>query len=138
MGLFRTTESKIEYRVVEVEKPRPLAENLEADATITTLSHHPGFIRLIAKLKLCRSQLETTLKRTRQNDLRDVDFLQTGIFWTEWLEQQVDKHVFAKKAPATQPTSELEARAFDEASKLIELVGEQAWQSQAATPDLGA
>ena len=136
MGIF--SEPKIEYRVVEVEKPKPLAENLEADETIVTLAHHPGFIRLMAKLKLQRSQLETTLKRTRQADLRDVDFLQTGIFWTEWLESQVNKEVFSKKRPTPQPASELEAAAFAEASRLIEMIGAEDWQSQAATPDLGA
>lgn len=136
MSLFKP---KIEYRVVEVEKPRTVPENDEADSTIANLQHHPGFLRLIAKLKNQRSLLETTLKRTRHADIREVDFLQSGIFWANWLEAETDKHVFNKPKSTPAPALEIEREAFERAQAMLDIVGDQDWQSQAATPEgLGA
>lgn len=125
----------IEYRVVEVERPRPLAENSEADATLVTLQHHPGFQRLLAKLRAQRYLLETTLKRTRHSSLSEVDFLQSGIFWSNWLETELDRAVLAKSPSKPTPALAIEREAFEQAHALLEVIGDQDWQSQAATPE---
>lgn len=120
--MFERKTEKI-YQVIEVEKPRPLADDGDADSTIVTLQHHPGFQRLMGKLKLERSVLETKLKNARHDSLRDVEFIQSGIFWASWLERQVEKEVSAKARPTPQPAYDEEAEAFKRASALVEEVG---------------
>lgn len=109
-------------RIVEVEKPRPLRANEDAEASVATLSAHPGFLFLTAKMRLQRSLLETTLKKSRHAELKDVEMLQSGIFWLSWMEEQVNRDVHKASAPKPQPAFEVEEAAFREAQKQLELI----------------
>lgn len=109
----------VEYQVVEVEKPRPL---LDADYknSVPSLAGHPGFIYLLNKLKLERAKLKKYFEENRHADLRSVDFIQSGLFWTNWLETQLA----ASKAVPT-AANLLESEAFSEAQSTLDLVGSE-------------
>lgn len=110
------------FRIIEVEKPRPIKVNEDSSSAVQTLSAHPGFLYLTAKMRLQRSLLETTLKKSRHASMKDVEMLQSGIFWLSWLEEQVNRDVHKASAPKAQPTFEAEETAFREAQKQIELI----------------
>ena len=111
------------YKIVEVEKPRDLSKvDPEAKKTITSLAAHPGFVFLVAKLKTQGYLLETQLKNNRQDSLRDVEFLQSGIYWTNWLKQQVDKEVYGVKESNVQEASKTEQDAFEELQSALEMI----------------
>ena len=82
-------------KIVEVEKPRNLAQlDQEGKKSVRTLSGHPGFLYLLEKLKIQRALLEAKLKNDHHADLREVELLQSGIFWSRWLEDQLHKEVY--------------------------------------------
>ncbi len=110
------------FRIVEVEKPRPLRADEESEASVATLSAHPGFLFLTAKMRLQRSLLETTLKKSRHASMEDVQMLQSGIFWLSWIEEQVNRGVHKVSAPKPQAAFEIEEAAFREAQEQIELI----------------
>lgn len=110
------------FRIIEVEKPRPLRADEEKEASVGTLSAHPGFLFLTAKMRLQRSLLETTLKKSRHASMEDVQMLQSGIFWLSWMEEQVNRDVHKASAPKPQPAFEVEEAAFREAQKQLELI----------------
>jgi hypothetical protein len=113
------------YVIVEVEAPLPnMKMDEDAVASIQTLSAHPGFQALCLKLRMQRHVLESKFKGERHASLRDADFLQSGIFWAGWLEQQVKMAVYkTERRREAEPTDD-EVKAFREASALVELVGE--------------
>lgn len=115
---------KPSFQVVEVEAPRkPQAITEDLKQSVLSLSHHPGFMYLLTRLRYERSLLETTLKRTRHTDIREVDFLQSGIAWAGWLDDFLSRLVTVSKR--SQPTSATpeEIAAFSEAIAAIEQVG---------------
>lgn len=121
MGMF----DKEVIKFVEVPQPLPLgALTNEAKDSLVSLQAHPGFQYLLAKLKLEKAVLETKLKRARHKDMRDVEFIQSGIFWAEWLEMQVAKLV-TKSNPTmlSKPTLSEEAL-IREMQAAVETVGE--------------
>ena len=90
--LTRVLDLKPSYRIVEIERPRQQPQlNADVKAALESLNSHPGFRYLLDKLRLQRHMLETQLRMTRHETLRDSDFLQSGIFWTGWLEQQMKR-----------------------------------------------
>ena len=117
---------KIEFRIIEVEKPRGIGElTPDLKATLSTLSGHPAFLYLISKLKFQRSVLENKLKSERQVSLKDVEFLQSGIYWSRWLEDQVLSAV--SKTPQVSGETALtsdELAAFNQMRNSVQLVGE--------------
>ena len=114
---------KPRFQIVEVEKPRPLRENEESAASVATLSAHPGFLFLTAKMRLQRSLLETTLRKSRHASMKDVEMLQSGIFWLSWMEEQVNRDVHKAPKAESQPAFEVEESAFKEVQKQLELIG---------------
>lgn len=120
------------YQIVEVEKPvpvPPLDEN--SSQAVATLQAHPGFQYLLAKLRLQRSALKTILTTQRQHSLTDVEFIQSGIAWTGWLEEQLNAAIGFKAAP---PTDSLESQriAFEEALGRIEILRGSSTDEQTA------
>ncbi len=113
---------KLSFKIIEVERPRPITDNEDAAASVGTLSAHPGFYYLTAKMRLQRSLLETTLKRSRHASMEDVQMLQSGIYWLSWIEEQVNREVHKAPKVAPQPAFEVEENAFREAQKQIELI----------------
>jgi len=120
-SLFRR---KPVYQLVEVEKPRAaLQEGTELRESIATLSGHPGFVYLITKLRYQRYLLERKLKESRFPTIQDVELVQSGIFWTNWLEDQVNTAVNRIREKATTAATETETSVFEAIQKTIELVG---------------
>lgn len=110
------------YSIVEVEKPVTIIDP-DAAASVRTLSGHPGFTYLLAKLKLQRSLLETKLKSSKHREMRDVEFLQSGIFWSKWLEDQINQEVYITPSAPQKPVGEDEAAIFERVRAAIETVG---------------
>jgi hypothetical protein len=112
------------YKIVEVPAPRTQAGwDKDMRETIGTLSAHPGFVALISRLGLQASLLRAKLLNDRHPSLKDVEFLQSGIFWCSWLQQQV------QTATTRTIQSQVDARvedeqAFRELQATIEKVGE--------------
>lgn len=115
------TREVVKHQVVEIEKPIPHVDR-EAQETLSQLIVHPGFNYLLGKLKLERAKLEAILRNERHKDIKDVEFLQSGIHWTKWLEQTLNAEVGKTQQP-TRPATDEEERIFQHASHLIEIVG---------------
>lgn len=116
-------KQRVVYRIVELPALRtPLEEGPEILASVATLSAHPGFIHLLQRLALQNAALKTQLNYVQQRDLRQVDFLQAGIFWSNWLQMEVDR---ATKRPTRIPKDVMdeEMAAFQELDRNIERVG---------------
>ena len=122
MSLFgRNKQVETKFEVVPVEGPRLPEMTPELREAIWSLSHHPGFQYLATKLRTQKALLLKTLQEGRHTDIRDVDFIQGGIFWTGWLDNQLNSH-----QPKTPPTnaSPDEIQAFEEIRDAVELVGQ--------------
>jgi hypothetical protein len=113
-------KKQIEYQVVEIERPKPLDEG--ARESVLSLQHHPGFQYLIGKLKLQRASLDSILKRNRHDDMRTVDFLQSGIAWMSYLEEFVNKEVYNAGKPPSRPAQEDEVSLFKAAAANLDLL----------------
>ena len=121
------------YKVVEIPLPRPSIEaSHDLLESVRTLAAHPGFTYLLNKLKVQRAALETTLVSSRHASLRDVEFIQSGIFWTGWLQSQLELAVLRLRPGATRPASDEEVVAFQEALRTIETVGTPSTDAQAS------
>ena len=111
--------------IVEVERPRPIVElDEEMAGTIASLSHHPGFLYLLDKLRLDRSYLEATLLNRRQNSLDEVNFLKAGVAWSRWLEGQLERSVKFKR-PAPQNPELTEQQMFDKLKEFVTVIGDE-------------
>ena len=116
---------QVHYRLVEVEKPHsPLPLNKDSAAAVASLQGHPGFGWLLQKLRLQKAQLTSILSRERQKNLTDVEFLQSGIAWTGWIEEQLQRAIGWREAePADLRSPEqVDRDAFDEIAKFIEVL----------------
>lgn len=110
-----------QFIIVEVEVPKPVAlENLTE--SLASLAHHPGFSALVGRLRLVRAQMQTRLSGNLAATLDEVRFLQAGIHWSGWLEQQINTQVYKTKLSSVDPSKE-ELAAFKEIHSSLELVG---------------
>lgn len=116
---------RIIYKIVEVKAPRPAYtwDQNTRDA-VSTLSAHPGFIAITDRLALTKAQLESTNNRSVKKDLREADFLQAGIFWSGWLQEQVEKATTRGSSRKFVDPYDEELAAFRELDARIERVGE--------------
>lgn len=113
-----------EYRLVEIEKPRnPGDINKEMREAVISLAAHPGFNYLMSKFRLQRSMLESVLKNNRHKSLNDVNMLQSGIFWLNWMDSQIQKLTNNIQAKSTVDPTEAETQALQEIQAAIETIG---------------
>jgi hypothetical protein len=61
----------------------------EQRETVSTLAYNPGFVLLTDRLSLQAAALKAKLVADRHKEIRDVEFIQSGIFWCNWLQAQV-------------------------------------------------
>lgn len=109
--------------VVEVPRAERLTPDTESDReAIAALDTHPGFRRLVAKLRFQQQLLELKATRERPKNLREVDFVQSGIFWTGWLDAQVAREVKRPRRTA-EPLNSTEQSALEAVRAAIEVVG---------------
>lgn len=107
---------KVEYIIVEVERPRPITDlkkMKDGEAAVASLEGHPGFQFLLAKFKIAKALLEKTIRSEPPTDLTRVGFLQQGIYWSGWLEQQLVASKAHQERTAPSTSSE-ELRVFNE------------------------
>jgi hypothetical protein len=114
----------IKYQIVEVDKPRPnLGWDKESRETVMTLAAHPGFLVLLQKLSTQAALLRAKLVNDRHKEIKDVEFIQSGIFWCNWLQSQLTAATQRVKAEP-QAAMDEEARAFKELQATLNKVGE--------------
>ena len=111
--------------IVEVQAPRKLDKPDEAmrDA-ILSLQAHPGFQYLLAKLRYQRHLLETALLTQRQENLADVEFIQSGINWLRWLQDQLEVETKLKTRQAVQQPTAIEEATLKQVMDQFEVVGQ--------------
>lgn len=108
--------------VVEVEKGRrPPELTLELARSVQTLQAHPGFLYLLTKLAFQRSVLRQALERKRHKTIADSEFIQSGIAWSGWLEDEVQAAIDFQ-VPAESEATRPEASIFDESQRLLEVL----------------
>lgn len=114
---------KAQIKVIEVEKlvVPPMEEG--GAAAIATLKNHPGFQYLLAKLAAQKAQLKDALVKTRHKSLTDVEFLQSGANWIDWLQTQLEAAVGIVNKPKERAPRDYEAEAFEEMRRRIDVVG---------------
>jgi hypothetical protein len=115
---------EIKYQIVEVDKPRPnIGWDKESRETVMTLAAHPGFICLLQKLSTQAALLKAKLVNDRHKEIKDVEFIQSGIFWCNWLQSQLTAATQRVKAEP-QAAMDEEAKAFKELNATLIRVGE--------------
>jgi hypothetical protein len=107
--------------VIEIEKGVPTQVDREA---LVSLSGHPGITALINKLRLQRQYLETQLIKERHETLRDADILQLGIYWSRFVESQIEQAIGTTQHKA-RPMVESEVEEFEKVRSAIESVRPQ-------------
>lgn len=94
--------------------PMELKSALKDDEdTIRTLLDHPGFLMLINRLKIQKSLLDAKLRLSHHSDLREVDSLQSGMYWLGYLEDTIDKLVHNRKRPVQEVPEDSIMREFN-------------------------
>lgn len=87
-----------QYRIVEVSQRPALAENVEA---IASLRANVGFLALIERLSLQRAVVQ---ERLATAPIADVPFLQAGVKWLGYLEDEVKRATGVVVRRAERPT----------------------------------
>lgn len=124
LGLKPQVVTETRYKIIEVPRPRTLSGwDKDIRASVATLSAHPGFVALTSRLAAQRALLESKLLRSVQGDLREVDFLKAGIFWSGWLLSQIEEAT-SKRTVQYQDALEEEAEAFKAIDATLERVGQ--------------
>lgn len=115
-----------EYQVVELEGPITDTEwDEETSSAVAALESNVGFLALCGKLKVQRGLLDTMLRKKRHEDIRSVDTLQSGIYWSGWLEKTVEAEVLKHTRRTTKPrvAYDLEETQFKKMREALQLVG---------------
>ena len=113
---------KIEHHYTVVEIPKTFAqESPESIAAVETLREHAGFRWLLSKLALQSARLSSELLTKRHDNIREVEFLQSGIQWCTWLQQQLDFN--HEKYLRMRPATPQETMHFQDIESTIELIG---------------
>lgn len=110
------------YRVIELKEG--MSEGEGDEAAIASLASHPGFKALMYRKRLKRAALETTLKSARHKEIREVDFLQSGIYWLRFDESEVNTAIGNLRGKAVPRTaSAIEEEEFNRVRSAIESIG---------------
>lgn len=112
---------KPKYQVIEVNKVgRPSNEVSRDDWR--ALGAHPIFQELVGRLKAQNEILRSRLAATRFADLNDLAYVQSGIFWTGWISQEIARLTAEPPKPELPPFDAEEAE-FNKINELLERVG---------------
>lgn len=94
------------YKVIQVKTLPPQSVSPELKEAIKTLPAHPGFQAILDGLALQRQFLESRSCNEFHKDLREHDFIQSGIYWLNYIQLYIDKQ--------TQQPRQIQRDAFDE------------------------
>jgi len=120
----KASQEPVQYKIVELTKRGPQSNEEGIKESVATLASHPGFVWLIKRLELQRSALKSKLDLEKHETLREVDFLQAGIYWAGWLQQETARMTTKLPQRKLDPFEE-ELVAFRELDSAIERVGEE-------------
>lgn len=112
-----------QYTVVEIEKQHPQSDNVETIAAVQSLENHAGFRWLLTKLKLQGARLSSELLTKRHSDIREVEFLQSGLQWCNWLQSQLD--LSRERYRSMRSATTTEQAHFHDIESAIELIAAQ-------------
>jgi hypothetical protein len=113
-------KEKEQIKIIEVDTPSKLRD-IPQEA-LQGLESHPGFQYLLQRLALQRAALKTKLCNEVHSDIRAVDVIQAGIFWSGWLERQLGLAV-AKNQAVPRNAIDEELREFQKISEGLREVG---------------
>lgn len=123
LPMYDVPKSAPQYKIVELSEPRLSSQrDKELQESIATLAAHPGFQAVLNRLSLQTAQLKAKLAYERHTDMRAIDFLQAGIYWSNWLAQELKRATTKLPERRLDPMTE-ELDAFREIDRLIERVG---------------
>ena len=110
------------YKVVQVKSIPVQPWSKEIRDAVRTLPSHPGFTAITERLALQRQLLEAKAANEFHKELREADFIQSGIYWLNYVQYLIDKETEVKqRIPRDAMAEELEA--FKEIDAAIERVG---------------
>jgi hypothetical protein len=110
-------------KLIEVDKLRtPFKVDGSGVEQIQTLVAHPGFQLLLSELRTQRGFLEAKLLNEAQKTLREVQFIQSGIYWSKWLETKLTNATVKHSRVLMEPTVD-ELAAFREIDAALQRVG---------------
>src|SRR5882757_6543944 len=92
-SLFRPTE-KIVVVELATRSAIPYDEKL-----VELLADNPGFMLLLNRLRNEKALILAKLASTRHTDIRAVDNLQIGLYWTGYLEDTINKITTKRQKP---------------------------------------
>lgn len=110
------------YKIIELtRKDTEPVLNDELRASIASLKYHPGFEYLLARARAVKAYLKRQLEEGRHDDMRQVHYLQAGIYWANFWEREM----LTKSQPVKPPAepSDIEREAFEAAKAALEVVG---------------
>lgn len=113
-------KQKPEWNVIEV--PETFVVQVEDDEAIRSLAIHPGFLALTRRFAIQKAALQSKLVKVHHKDLRDVDNLQLGMAWCDYLKSEVDKLVYRKMPEKVVPANFDTETEFKKILTLIESV----------------
>jgi len=110
-------------KVVEVKSPR-ITSSWDKDTrdAVSTLQSHPGWVAIQERLSLQRQMLENKLAHEFHKELRSIDYIQAGIFWLGYIQDQIAKASERPTNRVQDPMKE-ELDAFRAIDAQIERVG---------------
>lgn len=118
----KVVEGPVRYKIVELFKPRTrLGGGAEVRESVASLAAHPGFLWLIGQLDAQNSMLRTKLVADRHKELKDVEFLQSGIYWSQWLQDMINRATMKLSRAQSDATVE-ETEAFNQLQSAIEKI----------------
>lgn len=117
-------KAKVAIQVIEVEKLVGVPDMDAGGAqAVAGLEHHPGMQYLLASLRFQAAALKSALYKNRHKDLKDVEFLQSGINWAGWLQAQIERAVGITKTPQVRAARPAELDKFEQLLSQIDVVG---------------
>lgn len=93
------------------------------NVAIASLETHPGFWALMNRLRVQKAILESRLYSKRAKDIREVDFLQSGISWLEYIENVCSRATNTEVEAVIEPAQYDVKAEFDKINSFIERVG---------------
>lgn len=116
--------AKAKLSVIEVEKKHVSTLTAEQAAPfVARLRDDPGFQWLLSQLEVQRALLRKTLEEQRHKSITDVEFIQSGLNWLNWLRLQQERAVGIMNKPKERPARPYEQEAFEQLRHNVELVG---------------
>jgi hypothetical protein len=110
---------------VEIERPRAQSAQFDGPELregLKALAGNPFFKAITSRLRTQRYALESRLKESRFDRIEDVSFVQSGVFWTGWLEREIARLTEEPQKPELTALDQ-EIEAFQQIDSLLERVG---------------